>query len=205
MKKLGIIPLVIALAATSASANPFKDSIIAQLSAQGFSEIRVSRTFLGRTRVVATSSELRREIIFNPATGEILRDYWRDKVPTIRTVNRGNEDDDNPVRGTNTARIVDPVVEDNENTDVAAPDVDVADTATPGGAEDPSVATTSETEDTSLAREAGTDPAGETPSEVGGSTSAGGSDGSGSDDGTSDGSEKDTGGGDNEAPSGDGS
>ncbi len=50
--------------------------IISQLRDQGFREIRVSRTFLGRTRIVATNAEFRREIVINPVTGLILRDYW---------------------------------------------------------------------------------------------------------------------------------
>jgi len=50
--------------------------VIGQLRDQGFREIRVSRTFLGRTRIVATNSEFRREIVINPSTGLILRDYW---------------------------------------------------------------------------------------------------------------------------------
>ncbi len=55
-----------------------QDAIIAQLTDQGFTHIRVSNTFLGRVRIFATSPKLTREIIFNPRTGEILRDYWDD-------------------------------------------------------------------------------------------------------------------------------
>jgi uncharacterized membrane protein YgcG len=51
--------------------------VIDQLRDQGFSEFRVSRTLLGRTMIVATNREYRREIVINPATGVILRDYWR--------------------------------------------------------------------------------------------------------------------------------
>ena len=58
-----------------------KDLVISQLKAQGFREIRIGRTLLGRTRIVATSSRMRREIIINPRTGEILRDYWEVLAP----------------------------------------------------------------------------------------------------------------------------
>jgi hypothetical protein len=51
--------------------------VIDQLRDQGFSEFRVSRTLLGRTMIVATNREYRREIVINPGTGVILRDYWR--------------------------------------------------------------------------------------------------------------------------------
>ena len=70
------LTLVIALAlAGPATADRIRDSIVAQLRAQGFTEITVSRTLLGRTRVVAQSPTLNREIIFNPNTGLIMRDY----------------------------------------------------------------------------------------------------------------------------------
>ena len=72
------IALVICLALSPAVAvaQTVQDSIIAQLTAQGFSEIRVNRTFLGRVRIIALSDDLRREIVFNPGNGGILRDYW---------------------------------------------------------------------------------------------------------------------------------
>ncbi len=52
------------------------DAITQQLAAQGYDQIKVSKTFLGRVRVEAQRQGLEREIIFNPRTGEILRDYW---------------------------------------------------------------------------------------------------------------------------------
>ncbi|WP_444452143.1 hypothetical protein ACTTAI_13975 [Rhodobacter capsulatus] len=51
------------------------DDIVAQLRAQGFSQINVSRTFLGRVKIEAQAPNLHREIVLNPKTGEILRDY----------------------------------------------------------------------------------------------------------------------------------
>ncbi|ANP37529.1 hypothetical protein JL2886_02640 [Phaeobacter gallaeciensis] len=62
-----------------ALADPFTDRITDQLRSQGYGEIVVTRTFLGRYRIVATTDRIEREIIVNPGTGEILRDYIEDK------------------------------------------------------------------------------------------------------------------------------
>lgn len=51
-------------------------AIEAQLRAQGFTSIVVSTTWLGRTQIDAVSASQKREIVINPRTGEILRDYW---------------------------------------------------------------------------------------------------------------------------------
>ena len=59
----------------AAWAQSVQDQIIAQLTQQGFATYEVSRTFLGRVRIVAISGRFRREIVFNPTTGEILRDF----------------------------------------------------------------------------------------------------------------------------------
>jgi len=50
--------------------------IISQLQAEGYVHIEVTRTWLGRVRIEAEGPGIEREIIFNPNTGEILRDYW---------------------------------------------------------------------------------------------------------------------------------
>ncbi|MEO9575495.1 MAG: hypothetical protein ABJ263_08465 [Tateyamaria sp.] len=59
------------------SGGPAEDNVIRQLSEQGFNQIEVSRTWLGRSRIVSRRGDMVREIIINPLTGEILRDYWR--------------------------------------------------------------------------------------------------------------------------------
>ncbi|WP_343081562.1 hypothetical protein [Ostreiculturibacter nitratireducens] len=53
------------------------DSVVTQLREQGYTSITIGRTLLGRTRIVALSDRYRREIIINPRTGEILRDFWQ--------------------------------------------------------------------------------------------------------------------------------
>jgi hypothetical protein len=57
-------------------AQDIEAQIISQLQAQGYARIHVTRTWLGRVRIEAEGPGREREIIFNPTTGEILRDYW---------------------------------------------------------------------------------------------------------------------------------
>ena len=67
----------------------FVAAVLGALKAQGYDDIAVERTLLNRERIVARSSTLRREIVLDPRTGEILRDYWQsvdDHVP-----NRGSD------------------------------------------------------------------------------------------------------------------
>ncbi|UWQ20870.1 hypothetical protein [Jannaschia sp. W003] len=72
---IALTTLALALAAPTASADPVRD-VVAQLQAQGYQTIRVERTFLGRARIRAEApGGHRREIILNPRTGELLRDY----------------------------------------------------------------------------------------------------------------------------------
>lgn len=71
-----VLALALALSvAGAAAAEQVSDAIARQLRQQGYTEITVTRTFLGRERIVATSPTREREIIVNPRTREILRDY----------------------------------------------------------------------------------------------------------------------------------
>ena len=67
-------------------AQSIQDSIVMQLQEQGYTDIVVNRTLLGRVRVVARNQTYERELVFNPTTGELLRDYWR----TIGETQRAN-------------------------------------------------------------------------------------------------------------------
>ena len=58
----------------TAVAESFEGSVVAQLRGQGYREVNVERTMLGRVRIVAAKNGGTREIILNPRTGEILRD-----------------------------------------------------------------------------------------------------------------------------------
>lgn len=63
-------------AAGMAEARDRSDDIVRELKRKGYRVTEVSRTFLGRVRILATRDGGRREIIVNPVTGEILRDLW---------------------------------------------------------------------------------------------------------------------------------
>ena len=69
------ISLALLLSATVALAQSFADVVVARLRDQGYSSITVNRTLLGRAQIVGISQTERREIILNPRTGEILRDF----------------------------------------------------------------------------------------------------------------------------------
>lgn len=73
-----VLAIAVALSGSPLWGQELQDNIVSQLRAQGYSRIEVSRTFLGRTRIVATSDEIWREIVINPNTGLILRDYFVD-------------------------------------------------------------------------------------------------------------------------------
>ncbi len=86
-----------------AAAQSIQDQIIDQLQAQGFTSMQLSRTWLGRVRIISYRDGLRREVVFNPQTGEILRDFWEssgdDTAPTLFNpgggwFSFGDDDDD---------------------------------------------------------------------------------------------------------------
>ena len=72
-----ILCLALAPGVASADGNDMRDRIVRELRDDGYDQIRIFRTFLGRLRFVAQDGRSRREIILNPSTGVILRDYLR--------------------------------------------------------------------------------------------------------------------------------
>lgn len=58
-----------------AMADSVAETVARQLREQGYQRIETSYTWLGRLRVNATQGDMKREIVINPNTGEILRDY----------------------------------------------------------------------------------------------------------------------------------
>lgn len=97
------IPLLIAsllsLATVPAHAQveSVEDRIVRQLKEQGFDEIEVTRTWLGRVRIVGTEDDTLRDIVLNPTTGAILRDYWAeidDEDDDDRHDDDDNDDDE---------------------------------------------------------------------------------------------------------------
>ena len=79
MLRILALTFLIALAPPAAQAEPslVRDRIVEVLTDDGYEEIRISRTLLGRMRFIATKPRHRREIVVNPVTGVILRDYIR--------------------------------------------------------------------------------------------------------------------------------
>lgn len=92
MKHSLTLALVFSAMACAASAETLVDQVTEQLASQGYSEITVSKTWLGRIRIEASGGTASREIIINPRTGEILRDYWEDEEgegPGLLATRRG--------------------------------------------------------------------------------------------------------------------
>lgn len=75
LKKLLLILALSCGAALPAFADAVSDLVIGNLKAQGFTIVQMDRTWLGRMWILARNSEVQREVVFNPVTGEILRDY----------------------------------------------------------------------------------------------------------------------------------
>lgn len=71
---LTILAMILGLALPVGAAT-IEERIAAELRAQGYEILEENRTLLGRLRIVAENDQVRREIVLNPGTGEILRDY----------------------------------------------------------------------------------------------------------------------------------
>ncbi|GHC54297.1 hypothetical protein [Neogemmobacter tilapiae] len=83
--------------AGTALANPLTDDLVAQLRGQGFQKVTITRTLLGRVLILGSAAEGQREIVLNPNTGEILRDYFRPRSDMV--VSPANGGDTLLVRG----------------------------------------------------------------------------------------------------------
>lgn len=76
MKRLLLAASVlVALSGGPAQARTVEEQVLTSLVGQGYTIIEHGYTFLGRLRIVAVNGEFQREIVVNPGTGEILRDY----------------------------------------------------------------------------------------------------------------------------------
>lgn len=62
----------------AAGTGEFEHTVIARLKVLGYSNITINRTLLGRAQIMASIGTAQREIILNPRTGEVLRDYSKD-------------------------------------------------------------------------------------------------------------------------------
>lgn len=70
-----LVCLALALGAATAQAASYEDRLIAHLRKLGYGDITLSFTLLGRAQIIAVSKGDTREIVLNPRTGEILRDF----------------------------------------------------------------------------------------------------------------------------------
>lgn len=76
-----------------ASAESLQDRVVGELQAQGFDVVEGRSTLLGRYRIVAEAPGLRREIVLNLRTGEVLRDL-------VQHVSKGDDPARPDVSGT---------------------------------------------------------------------------------------------------------
>lgn len=85
LKRLTSLVAFLVWALPAAALTP-AEQVIAALEAKGYEVIVQERTWLGRLRIVAVTGDLRRELVINPGTGEILRDFselrWADSNET---------------------------------------------------------------------------------------------------------------------------
>ena len=79
------------LSASMALAGPVDDAIVQQLQNHGYTAIDVRKTLLGRVRIIAANKNRVREIILNPNSGEILRDYSSRRTRLLEPLLRGIE------------------------------------------------------------------------------------------------------------------
>lgn len=79
------------------AADDYVTEIVRQLERQGYDTVTVSRTLLGRVKIVATGRRGRREIIVNPSTGEILRDLREREGRDSGILGDDDDDDDDGI------------------------------------------------------------------------------------------------------------
>lgn len=77
-----------------ASAQSVTEQVVDQLRRQGYADVTVRRTLLGRVRITADGPRGQREVILNPGTGAILRDYEDRNEDSSDRSGRDNDDDD---------------------------------------------------------------------------------------------------------------
>lgn len=75
MRKLLLAVTIFAGFTQASYAGTVEQQVISRLQAQGYQVLEQSYTFLGRLRIVAQNGSLQREIVVNPGTGEVLRDF----------------------------------------------------------------------------------------------------------------------------------
>ena len=86
-----LLGLAVAVSGAGPSlAQGYADTLLAELRREGYRDIVVSRTLLGRLRIQAARNGRVREIVLNPNSGEILRDLWLVEARDDDTQGSGN-------------------------------------------------------------------------------------------------------------------
>lgn len=87
------------LLSTTAARADYVEDIVKWLTKEGYNDIDVARTLLGRVRIVASKDGQLRELVCNPRTGEILRDVWSGagggERPAASSPTGGDDDNNN--------------------------------------------------------------------------------------------------------------
>lgn len=78
--------------AGGASAETPQQRMETALQAEGYIIVQSERTWLGRLRIIAIKGDLRREVVINPGTGEVLRD-----IASIQQRHESGDDGNNAV------------------------------------------------------------------------------------------------------------
>jgi len=86
MKRV-LVVVALLVSGAKAGADTISDQVVKNLRAQGFDVVQMDRTWLGRMWILARNDTTQREVVFNPATGEILRDY----AVLLATLNRPDD------------------------------------------------------------------------------------------------------------------
>lgn len=75
--------LLLSGGAVAESANRITpDMVTAALQRQGYEVESITRTILGRARIIASRGEIWREVVLDLSTGQILRDYAVELTPS---------------------------------------------------------------------------------------------------------------------------
>lgn len=88
-RKRTTLALVFCLFCGPALADDYVATLVRELQSQGYDNIVVEYTLLGRVQIHATQKDISREVVVNPRTGEVLRD-----LRTRTSKGRSQEDDD---------------------------------------------------------------------------------------------------------------
>lgn len=98
--RLNLTSSLLAFVLTSGSALADASAeIIAELQARGYRIVTHERTWLGRERVIAENDSHRREIVFVPGSGEVLRDMSAQFAGAGDSRTAAQNDDDMQVVG----------------------------------------------------------------------------------------------------------